>query len=184
MILDLETQYRDSPQNAVNSGLISTQGGYQTSTDMNLFQVEADCIKQFVSELLMPAVQPYLKNIFGDDSSVLSPHPIGWSNVLDAGNWQGPHSHPTPSNLASGVYYVQIPEDKPAPEGCIEFLNPIPQSLIHGHPSTRRLHPREGLMVLFPPYYNHYVHPFTGEGRRIIIAFDILASPPKPQFVF
>ena len=87
-------------------------------------------------------------------------------------------------NVASGVYYVHLPDDKPSPEGCIEFINPIPESVHHGFPATRRLHRREGLMVLFPPYYTHYVHPFRGTGKRAIIAFDLLAQKPGMQFVF
>lgn len=183
-ILEMADRERDTDRNAVNSGLISTQGGYQTSTDFNLFQTEDPTIRGFVDQMLMPSVTAFLKRTFGDEGAALTPWPIGWSNVLEAGDWQGPHCHPTPSNLASGVYYVRIPENKPAPQGCIEFMNPIPQSMQHGHPATRRLHPVEGLMILFPPWYNHYVHPFEGDGTRIIIAFDILAKPPKPQFVF
>ncbi len=184
MITQMADRDRDSDRNAVNSGLISTQGGYQTSTDFNLFQTDDASIRTFQNQLLMPAVSAFLSQTFGDEAAPLTHWPIGWSNVLNAGDWQGPHCHPTPSNLASGVYYVQIPENKPAPQGCIEFMNPIPQSMQHGHPATRRLHPVEGLLVLFPPWYNHYVHPFEGDGTRIIIAFDILAKSPKPQFVF
>ena len=44
--------------------------------------------------------------------------------------------------------------------------------------------PREGRMILFPPWYVHYVHPFRGGGERAIIAFDILAQKPGPNFVF
>ena len=31
-----------------------------------------------------------------------------------------------------------------------------------------------GDLILFPPYYIHYVYPFRGEGERCIVAFDVL----------
>lgn len=35
---------------------------------------------------------------------------------------------------------------------------------------------RAGLMVLFPSWLSHHVHPFVGKGERISIAFNILAT--------
>lgn len=184
VIKQLEEKFADSDENAVRQGTVSTQGGYQTSTGMNLFDLKEEPIKRFREELVMPAVRRYLEEVFGKESSSLAPWPVGWSNLLRAGDWQGPHMHPTDKNLISGVYYVRIPEAKPEPEGCIEFINPHLQSVHHGFSTTRRLHPAEGKLILFPPYYVHYVHPFKGEGERVIIAFDILAQKPGLQFVF
>jgi hypothetical protein len=39
---------------------------------------------------------------------------------------------------------------------------------------TRRLQPQAGDLILFPPYYIHYVYPFRGTGERVIVAFDVL----------
>ena len=184
LIVEMQEKYTNTDGNAVNTGEISTQGGYLTSTSMNLFTVDNAAIKQLKEQVIMPAAVDYLRQVFGAESRQLDPWPVGWANVLGEGDWQGPHNHPTDKNVASGVYYVHLPEEKPSPEGCIEFINPIPESVHHGFPATRRLHPKEGLMVLFPPYYTHYVHPFRGAGKRAIIAFDLLAQKPGMQFVF
>lgn len=184
LIADLESRHRDGPENAVHSGEVSTQGGYQTSTKMNLFTLDHPAIAQFRDRHLMPAIGDYLKNVFEDEAERLTPWPVGWANLLDAGDWQGPHCHPTTDNLASGVYYVRLPGERPNPEGRIEFINPMPASLYHGYSQSRRLHPEEGLMVLFPPYYMHYVHPFQGEDRRAVIAFDVLARRPGLNLAF
>lgn len=184
LVGELQNIYADTADNAVKSGKISTQGGYQTSTSMNLFTVEHAAIKEFKRRIVMPAALEYLRQVFGDEARQLDPWPVGWANVLGEGDWQGPHNHPTDKNVASGVYYIHLPNEKPKPEGCIEFINPIPESVHHGFPPTRRLSPKEGLMLLFPPYYTHYVHPFRGAGKRAIIAFDLLAQKPGMQFAF
>ena len=184
LIEKMRDQYADTDANAVGSGKIATQGGYQTSTNMNLFTLKHAVIKQFKERIIMPTALEYLRLVFGEQSKQLNPWPVGWANILAEGDWQGPHNHPTDKNVASGVYYVHLPDAKPKPEGCIEFINPIPESVHHGFPATRRLKPTEGLVILFPPYYTHYVHPFRGPGKRAIIAFDLLAQKPGMQLVF
>ncbi len=184
LIGELAQKFANSPENAVLGGQISTQGGYQTSTRMNLFTVDHPALRQFVDELLMPACRHYVETVFKGESEQLAPWPVGWANLLARGDWQGPHWHPTDKNIASGVYYVHLPEQMPSPEGHIEFINPMPQSVNHGFPSTRRLTPQAGKLLLFPPWYAHYVHPLRGEGQRAIIAFDVLAQKPGLDLVF
>ncbi|MFK7956776.1 MAG: putative 2OG-Fe(II) oxygenase [Lysobacterales bacterium] len=184
LICDLAQRYRETPDNASLGGQVSTQGGYQTSTRMNLFTVDHPAITRFTQELLTPAVNHYVSEVFAADSQQLSPWPVGWANLLEHGDWQGPHWHPTDKNIASGVYYVHLPKDMPSPEGHIEFINPVPQSVNHGFPATRRLSPKTGKLLMFPPWYTHYVHPFRGEGQRAIIAFDVLAQKPGLDLVF
>ncbi len=178
LLCSMQTRFKDTAQNAVNSGLISTQGGFQTSSSMNLFLLKEEVIARFRDEMVLPSARAYLREVFGDLAEQFNPWPDGWANLLQAGDWQKPHFHPTHRNVVCGVYYVHIPEEKPEPEGNIEFFNPIQASVNHGFPSTRRLIPRVGKMILFPPWYVHYVHPFKGSGQRCIIAFDIFAQKP------
>ncbi len=178
LLRSMQERFQDTAQNAVNSGLISTQGGYQTSSNMNLFLLKEEVIVRFRDEMVLPSARAYLQKVFGEQATQFNPWPDGWANLLKAGDWQRPHFHPTHRNVVCGVYYVHIPEEKPEPEGNIEFFNPIQASVNHGFPSTRRLLPQAGKMILFPPWYIHYVHPFRGEGERCIIAFDIFAQKP------
>lgn len=184
LIHDMEQRYAGSEENAVRSGLIATQGGYQTSTRTNIFQLQHPAIERFGRELVMPAVKSYLERVFGEEARQLNPWPRGWATVLHEGDWQKPHMHPVEKNVASAVYYVKLPADMPPPQGCIEFMNPHPLSANHGFPMTRLLHPAEGKLIMFPPYHIHFVHPFRGKGDRAIISFDVLAQPPGPQLVF
>ncbi|MGH8127442.1 MAG: putative 2OG-Fe(II) oxygenase [Gammaproteobacteria bacterium] len=182
-IKDMAVRYGDSDQNASRDPEIATKGGYQTSRKMNLFQVERPEIRQFRDRYIRPAVHHYLHSVFGDEAKTIDPALIGWSNLLGPGDWQGPHMHPTETNLASGVYYVRMPEITP-PEGCIEFLNPHPISQHHGFNPSRRIVPSEGLLLLFPPFYLHYVHPLRSSEDRAIIAFDVQARKGAFNFIF
>jgi len=178
LLRSLSDSYANTPQNAVNSGVISTQGGYQTATSLNLFTLKHEAITRFRDEMVLPTSRDYLKQVFGEQAINFNPWPDGWANLLQGGDWQRPHFHPTHRNVVCGVYYVHIPGEKPEPQGNIEFFNPIQASVNHGFPSTRRLVPSAGKMILFPPWYIHYVYPFQGPGERAIIAFDILAQKP------
>ena len=184
ILKNLSEQFGDTAKNAVHSGTISTEGGYQTATDMNIFLLKEEAIARFRDDLVLPAAKAYLQEVFGELAAQFNPWPDGWANLLREGDWQRPHFHPTHKNVVCGVYYVHLPGNRPEPEGNIEFFNPIPASVNHGFPSTRRLVPAEGKMILFPPWYVHYVHPFRGGGERAIIAFDILAQKPGPNLVF
>jgi hypothetical protein len=178
LLHSMQARFQDTAQNAANSGLVSTQGGYQTSSSVNLFLLKEEVIARFRDEMVLPTARAYLEEVFGEQAAHFNPWPDGWANLLRAGDWQRPHFHPTHRNVVCGVYYVHIPADKPEPEGNLEFFNPIQASVNHGFPSTRRILPEAGKMVLFPPWYIHYVYPFRGEGERCIIAFDIFAQKP------
>lgn len=181
-ILELEKVHEK--KNAVNSGVITTEGGFQTPLDFNYFQQNSPLINKFKNEVILPAVKAYLIQTFGDDAKQLNPWPVGWANILRNTNWQRPHFHPTQKNIASGVYYVKLPKDLTEPQGAIEFINPTPISINHGYSNTRRIIPKEGKVILFPPYYMHYVHPVESKDDRVVIAFDVLSERPGVQFVF
>lgn len=182
LIGTLSKEFRDSPQdNEAMTGTTTTYGGYQTSKKMLFLNRAEDCVRRLRQDLIAPGVERYLKHTYNGEIHANQARLVSWANILAAGDWQAPHMHPTAGNLASGVYYVHMPE-KPKPEGCIEFLNPHPVAHHHGISLTRRLYPREGDLIMFPPYYIHYVYPFKGGGDRAIVAFDVLMQ--TTQFVF
>ncbi|MGH8280466.1 MAG: putative 2OG-Fe(II) oxygenase [Gammaproteobacteria bacterium] len=182
LIRSLAEKFRDSPEdNEARSGTITTYGGYQTSKKLPFLNRTEACVQRLRGELVAPGVERYLMHAYEDQVHSPQTQLTSWANILAAGDWQAPHMHPTSGNLASGVYYVQMPE-KPQPEGCIEFLNPHPVSHHHGVSLTRRLYPQTGDLVIFPPYYIHYVYPFKGDGERAIVAFDVILR--TTQFVF
>ena len=101
----------------------------------------------------------------------------GWANLNRAGDYNTMHSHPT--SQWSGVYYASVTENDPARplSGVIEFQDPRggPQAqpfpgFDFGH--KLRLVPEAGLLLVFPSWLLHMVHPFHGHGERISIAFN------------
>jgi uncharacterized protein (TIGR02466 family) len=101
----------------------------------------------------------------------------GWANVNRTGDYNTIHSHPT--SQWSGVYYAAVGESDPEHplSGVIEFQDPrgAPQAqpfpgFDFGH--KLRLVPETGLLLVFPSWLLHMVHPFHGAGERISIAFN------------
>jgi hypothetical protein len=39
--------------------------------------------------------------------------------------------------------------------------------------ASRNHQPKSGQIILFPPYYMHYVHPMRLDEKRRVIAFDV-----------
>lgn len=108
-----------------------------------------------------------------------------WANVARNGSYNAIHNH-TPA-VFSGVYYVSAGD--PAPEGSrdglIEFVDPRPGA--HGGPlPTHAFHkqlildPEPGMLLMFPGWLLHYVHPYRGATPRVSVAFNLWLDPAAP----
>lgn len=102
-----------------------------------------------------------------------------WANVSRDGDYNNVHDHP--GAHWSGVYYVAA--GTPAPgsnphNAMLELLDPrvgvnmlpLPGSIFEGR---YLISPLPGLMVFFPSWLKHFVHPFRGEGARVSISWNI-----------
>ena len=103
---------------------------------------------------------------------------VGWASVCRTGNYNAPHIHP--ESAWSGVYYVDSgdPDDTIPFSSCLELLDPrsaaggvnTPGDPF-GHPV--RIAPVAGLLILFPSWLTHWVHPHSGRRERIAISFNV-----------
>ena len=52
-----------------------------------------------------------------------------------------------------------------------------------GNPFGQRLtiDPEPGLMLMFPSWLRHAVHPFMGKGERITVAFNLAVGEPPSR---
>ena len=105
-----------------------------------------------------------------------------WATVCRAGAYHAPHSHP--DSAWSGVYYVDPGSDNSDQplSGVLEFLDPragIEAVTAPGDPYGEpfRVRPEAGLLVVFPSWLYHWVHPYSGEGSRIAISFNATVAP-------
>lgn len=104
-----------------------------------------------------------------------------WATICRAGAYHAPHSHP--DSAWSGVYYVDAGTpnpDRPL-SGVLEFLDPragVEAVTAPGDPygEPLRIRPESGLMVVFPSWLYHWVHPYSGESPRIAVSFNVALS--------
>ena len=107
-----------------------------------------------------------------------------WATVCCAGAYHAPHSHP--DNAWSGVYYVDSGSENPDQplSGMLEFLDPRAGAEAVSAPGDPygepfRVRPQAGLIVVFPSWLYHWVHPYTGETPRIAISFNATIGKPR-----
>lgn len=172
--------HENSTENAARNGKSTTRGGFQTPASMDFLSLDDAAVRELRQCIILPAIEQYLHEVW-QVNPLLTPFTVkGWANVLGQGHWQAPHMHPMEFNIISGVYYVDVPP-LAEPSGCIEFINPHPVSVCLGGQSATRLHqPETGQLLLFPPYYMHFVHPVSEPHERTVIAFDVKLTPPSP----
>jgi uncharacterized protein (TIGR02466 family) len=107
-----------------------------------------------------------------------------WATICRAGAYHAPHSHP--DSAWSGVYYVDAgmrAADRPF-SGMLEFLDPragIEAVSAPGDPygEPLRVVPESGLLVIFPSWLYHWVHPYAGQTPRIAVSFNATLERPK-----
>ena len=109
-------------------------------------------------------------------SKVRFPLPRG-ATICRAGAYHAPHSHP--DSAWSGVYYVDPGTASPDHllSGVLEFLDPrsgVEAVTAPGDPYGEpfRVRPQAGLLVVFPSWLYHWVHPYAGQTPRIAISFN------------
>ncbi len=99
-----------------------------------------------------------------------------WAVVLKGQGNLLPHIHL--EGYLSGVYYPKVPAviggGETAGAGWLELGHPPSHIHTRVAPTTRRIQPEEGLMLLFPAYFYHRTIPFESAEDRISIAFDVV----------
>jgi uncharacterized protein (TIGR02466 family) len=105
---------------------------------------------------------------------------VGWAMAYQRGDYAAPHAHPACS--FSGVYYVDAgtaASDHPK-SGVLSCLDPrmALNSMAPGwaQSSSFDIVPQSGLLVLFPAWLVHHVHPYYGDAERISISFNVSAQ--------
>lgn len=166
----------------------SNVGGWHSQTD--LLNWDHDCVRSLRERIRKMSVDMTAAVVTGAESKRrLSFAVDAWANVSRDGDYNNVHDHPMA--IWSGVYYVAAGEADPdiAMNGKLELLDPRPainmlrleSSIFEGR---YLIDPLPGLMVFFPSWLKHFVHPFRGKGERISISFNIImkdAERPVPK---
>ena len=101
-----------------------------------------------------------------------------WGNINRSGDYNVVHTHP--NCMWSGVYYVARGNPDPSipQNGLLELLDPreaanyiqIGNTILDGREFIENA---PGRMLLWPGWMKHMVHPYTGSGERISIAYNV-----------
>jgi uncharacterized protein (TIGR02466 family) len=107
-----------------------------------------------------------------------------WATICRAGAYHAPHSHP--DSAWSGVYYVDAGSESPEHplSGILELLDPragVDAVTAPGDPYGEpvRIRPEAGLLVIFPSWLYHWVHPYLGQTPRVAVSFNAALEKPK-----
>ena len=109
----------------------------------------------------------------------------GWANVNRFGDYHDYHNHP--HAYLSGTYYVQMPttyerlntRDDVRP-GRITLYDPRSSAnmiAIKGDPYVEPEHtitPVPGMILLWPAFVNHFVHPNLSKQLRISVSYNVM----------
>jgi len=109
----------------------------------------------------------------------------GWANVNRLGDYHDPHNHP--HAYLSGTYYVRVPDSR-APlrnradvrPGCITFYDPraaVNMTAIRDDPQIEpefTVAPRPGMILMWPAFLMHFVHPNLSNEPRMSISFNLM----------
>ena len=111
----------------------------------------------------------------------------GWANINRLGDYHDPHNHP--HAYLSGTYYVRMPESRAklhnradVRPGCISFYDPrgaVNMTAIRNDPHVDpdfTVTPTAGLIMMWPAYLIHYVHPNLSDEPRVSISFNLMVK--------
>lgn len=110
-----------------------------------------------------------------------------WPNVNRFGDYHNLHNHP--HSWLSGTYYVQVPSGEPKVKGrsdlnpgAISFFDPRAQAnmlAVKGDgqvEAEHRIMPEPGMILMWPAFVHHLVHPNLFELARISISFNVVLN--------
>jgi uncharacterized protein (TIGR02466 family) len=156
----------------------SNIGGWHSRTD---FLNHAHPAVAALTNWIIWAVNQMIAATAGPGSLPATVSLSGWATICRNGAYHAPHSHPDSS--WSGVYYVDagtVTEDRSL-NGVLEFIDPRAGAEAvtapgdpYGEPV--RVRPQAGLIVIFPSWLYHWVHPYAGHTPRIAVSFNVMRN--------
>jgi uncharacterized protein (TIGR02466 family) len=168
LILNEEAQYPSLGRSNI--------GGWHSRLD---FLHRADANVDALTSWIIWALRRMICATTGQDAFKGTLSITAWATLSRAGAYHAPHSHP--DSAWSGVYYVDGGAENPDQplSGMLEFLDPRAGAEAVSAPGDPygepfRVQPQAGLLVVFPSWLYHWVHPYAGETPRIAISFNAI----------
>lgn len=183
LLLQLILQQEQQHQNAQSEQGIKNQDMTSDYLSANLFEIDNPVI-DWLKACINKSVSDYLleQGINYDVEWGLQ----GWANINRRGDYHNMHNHP--HSYLSGTYYVQMPQSNAIDSiaradlnpGAISFFDPRSQANMLSirndaqiDPEHRVL-PKAGMIILWPSFLHHLVHPNLSDQMRVSISFNIV----------
>ena len=157
--LDLEQLERKCREHMVTepSDNKSNIGGYQTS----------DVLDNEIANLLAPYVYKGSKEITNVTKNIYFGNL--WINENMKGDYNALHCHP--GSQYAAVYYRDVPKDS----GNLVFYRSDMSAINMAEIKDEIryiVHPKKGLLIIFPAYLTHLVNPNKSDKSRVSISFN------------
>jgi uncharacterized protein (TIGR02466 family) len=161
-------------------GVVKTnRGGWQSNTDLQTWtDPPVRVLLQRIQTLMRELVRRTVRNV--QAAHLQDWEVLGWANVNQKGHFNRAHHHIGARSQWSGIYYVQVGDLRPnagvTGRTVFEDRSMVPKETINNPDPFERqvtVMPKNGLMVIFPASLYHSVEPYSGEGVRITIAFNL-----------
>lgn len=155
----------------------SNVGGWHSKTDF--FHWNANCVREIENRVARLFLAVTRAMTAGQENRRNMEFNInGWANINRDRSYNNIHNHP--NWIWSGCYYVSSGEPEPRDRfnGKLELIDPrfgLSLMSVQGADLAEQclIDSEPGVMVMFPAWLNHQVHPFHGRGERISIGFNV-----------
>ena len=164
-------------------GLSASQvGGWHSVPD--LAQRSSGPFRPLI-ESIVQAVSVELQHKAAAHGQPLPPHSWAvqaWATVLQPGGYNRVHDHVR--SHWSVAFYVDAGDPASPLGGMLSFVDPR-RSAIHIpgldiDPVTLDVRPQTGMLVIFPGYLQHMVHPYDGTRPRVVVSANLSVRPAMP----
>jgi uncharacterized protein (TIGR02466 family) len=165
------------------SGLVrSNVGGWHSIPDLSQ---RPEAPFRPLMNMLVEHVSFCVRGVAGERGLAVPPHRWSvhaWAMVMQAGDYTILHDHA--ESHWSLAWYIDAgdppPEGRPE-AGSIAFIDPRRAAAampgLDLNPSTFTVRPESGMLVIFPGYLQHYVHPYRGARPRVCVSANLKMEP-------
>lgn len=180
-----ESEMSDSELNALRHFIDTEFTEYRTQSLLingrqssgNLFSSNHHLIKKLHS-VILSYIDKYREK-FPPDSNFIRYWPkstrlYGWVVDMEKNGMLNPHIHK--EGWVSGCFYLDMPNKKNTLEGAISFsIEDAQYPALPQESKIKNVATERKMICMFPSSLHHFTRPFSGEGRRLSFAFDLLA---------
>lgn len=110
----------------------------------------------------------------------------GWANINRQGDYHNLHNHP--HSYLSGTYYIEVPAKTDQGRTSRSDLNPSAISFFDPRSQANmqsirnddqidaeyRVQPKAGMIMLWPSFLHHLVHPNLSNQNRVSVSFNVV----------